>query len=382
MSDTFTILNCGTHYDENNHDVIADLARNRMKGKETKDWMINPGPGSKASARLVAESQPFRVYGVVGRVLTGVDPSTALMGSARLYGDTAGLGMKLNVQRTLGLIRQRKPPAINMVGWSRGAITCLMIANELQADPALAATPLNAFLFDPVPGPKWGNPWNWLRENCVSVPPNIKDCAVIFMEDANTLSQRLLMAPLVDVFYPDPDGNLPTQFFKYPLPGPHCAAVEDTREFRQSRIIGQHLCHTFLMEHDTDLKDPQILRSPADVCNHYAALEVYLRTLAERGGVRFKEIENPVRDSGYFVNRHNLDQFQKAFPNFFPLRADQLQAQLAFIKAKAPMVYELFKTVKIGGSPKVNLIERQVAVHVGHRATIRSAPVSIGMRRF
>jgi hypothetical protein len=89
-----------------------------------------------------------------------------------------------------------------------------------------------------------------------------------------------------------------------------------------------------------------------------------------------------LRDSGYFVNRHNLDQFQKAFPNFFPLCADQLEAQLAFIKARAPMVYELFKTVKIGGTPKVNLIERQVAVHVGHRVTIRSATVSIGMRRF
>jgi len=268
-----------------------------------------------------------------------------------------------------------------MAGWSRGAITCLMIANELHSDPALKTIPLNVFLFDPVPGPKWGNPWNWLREECICVSPNIKHCAVIFMEDANTLSQRLLMTPLIDVFYPDPGGNSPTQFLKYPLPGPHCGAVEDTREFRHSRIIGQHLCHSFLIDHGSDLKDPQILWTSAEVCDHYAALEFHLRALAERGGVRFKEIENPLRDSGYFVNKHNLDEFQRAFPNFFPLRADRLHSQLVSMKARAPMVYGLFRTLGITRRHHANRIEGQLAVQVGRTAASHAATWA-GLGRF
>jgi hypothetical protein len=41
---------------------------------------------------------------------------------------------------------------VNLIGWSRGAVTCLMIANAIAEDEALKNIPVNIFAVDPVPG--------------------------------------------------------------------------------------------------------------------------------------------------------------------------------------------------------------------------------------
>lgn len=44
------------------------------------------------------------------------------------------------------------PTQINLVGWSRGGISCHMLANALANDPQLKHIPVNIFAIDPVPG--------------------------------------------------------------------------------------------------------------------------------------------------------------------------------------------------------------------------------------
>jgi hypothetical protein len=41
---------------------------------------------------------------------------------------------------------------VNVIGWSRGGVTCHMFANALAQDEDLAAMPVNIFACDPVPG--------------------------------------------------------------------------------------------------------------------------------------------------------------------------------------------------------------------------------------
>lgn len=46
----------------------------------------------------------------------------------------------------------RLPIRVNLVGWSRGGISCHMLANAMAADPELKDIPVNIFAVDPVPG--------------------------------------------------------------------------------------------------------------------------------------------------------------------------------------------------------------------------------------
>jgi hypothetical protein len=54
----FTILNCGTDYDESRKDVIAVLRREKLGGHEMKDWILNPGPGTADAAKNAMALDP------------------------------------------------------------------------------------------------------------------------------------------------------------------------------------------------------------------------------------------------------------------------------------------------------------------------------------
>lgn len=55
-------------------------------------------------------------------------------------------------QRKVQIMRKRDLSAINLVGWSRGGVTCHMMANALREDPETARIPVRIFANDPVPG--------------------------------------------------------------------------------------------------------------------------------------------------------------------------------------------------------------------------------------
>lgn len=45
------------------------------------------------------------------------------------------------------------PTRVNLVGWSRGAVSCHMLANAMYEDTVLRDIPVNIYAVDPVPGP-------------------------------------------------------------------------------------------------------------------------------------------------------------------------------------------------------------------------------------
>ncbi|WCG89035.1 hypothetical protein ONR67_11295 [Proteus terrae] len=69
------------------------------------------------------------------------------------------------------------PTQVNLVGWSRGGITCHMLANAMLADSQLKDIPVNIFAIDPVPGPL-----NFQPEK-VTLGKNVKEYVGFYAKD-------------------------------------------------------------------------------------------------------------------------------------------------------------------------------------------------------
>ncbi|HCH49539.1 MAG TPA: hypothetical protein DEV59_02380 [Proteus sp.] len=69
------------------------------------------------------------------------------------------------------------PTQVNLVGWSRGGITCHMLANAMLTDPQLKDIPVNIFAIDPVPGPL-----NFQPEK-VTLGKNVKEYVGFYAKD-------------------------------------------------------------------------------------------------------------------------------------------------------------------------------------------------------
>jgi hypothetical protein len=85
-------------------------------------------------------------------------------GASSLWGRAVGTAFGRGVENNVDMVYQtierlevnqlgRLPEVINMLGWSRGAVTTVRIANRLWEHPRFRTIPLNIFAVDPVAGP-------------------------------------------------------------------------------------------------------------------------------------------------------------------------------------------------------------------------------------
>jgi len=308
---TFTIYNCGTAYDRSNsQELVASLAA-RTLGKEAVDWIINAGPGSEG---LLARSTRTKLVQAVvvagGSVLASVPPDIPKTGIdylSRLAGDATGTGMDYNVEDSVQIVLRTRPNRINMVGWSRGAIASLRIANALSRRADFPPVPINLFLIDPVPGR--GNVWNWDHLS-TTVPSCVHHCSVILQEGEG----RFIMEPLVQPFIGTPGIRGTTRFKMYPMPGPHSAAVETSGLFEPVAQLARYLVETFLRDHGTLLRDRPFHMGARAVCECYAKMIMALWAGQGRTLRRTKLIPNSERTSRLFVNQHHHRKFRFAYP--------------------------------------------------------------------
>lgn len=228
----FTIFNHGTDYhpDKNYHELITFLHNLMPKAEEARivqgkdgrydianaksvTYMINMGPGAESvtkTTRGYEYTTPGKLNPFTGTQKTTQAPSTpgylSALGGARssntghrsfldeAKGDTFetlrksgrlfGIGWDDNVARAADMVQGlvfdhgRKPSCINMVGWSRGAVTCLRIANRLF-DIFHYDIPLNILAADPVPGGK-----TVFEPDMITIPPNVRNyLAIIALDD-------------------------------------------------------------------------------------------------------------------------------------------------------------------------------------------------------
>lgn len=82
-------------------------------------------------------------------------------------------------QKIIQLFRKEGiiPTQVNLIGWSRGGITCHMLANAMLNSPELKSIPVNIFTIDPVPGPL-----NFQSER-VTLGENVKEYVGFYAKD-------------------------------------------------------------------------------------------------------------------------------------------------------------------------------------------------------
>ncbi len=117
-------------------------------------FVITEGVGGKGDPH-----QHDIVFDAASNQLTETRRSSGRRIFRRERENAAGLGVQENVANIKQIVKylianNRTPTAINMIGWSRGAVTCFRAASELWRDATVGAStiPINIFAVDPVAG--------------------------------------------------------------------------------------------------------------------------------------------------------------------------------------------------------------------------------------
>lgn len=343
MPEVFSIYNCGTSHNRQNLDeTVADLAR-RTHGSENRDWMINDGPGSFSHNAGNGASAHDR--GLAGQAhtpgtrdaVTGLKESSWFAGSR---GVIDGYGWEHNVDHTMAVLKATidLPRTINMVGWSRGAITCFMIAHALLQEPRTSGIEVNIFAFDPVPGPG-----NFDDPNKVTLPANVKRYSAVVQED----ERRKIFKPVL--INANEAGDSKTRF--YYMPGGHSTGV--FRMKSEVGLISAYLAHRFLQKHGTQLENP-IQLSARDLCELYAKVRIDIEKYQGLGGGiltilgrQRRNVANRFQDTSYFINDHHANQFRKTFPQIWSalergvskLERAAFERALKMLQFNAPTTY-------------------------------------------
>lgn len=305
-----SVFCAGTDYDENSKDVIAQLYA-ACEGQPGVERFFYAGPGSLGAARKHA-GVVSAVDSTVKRVMPGLGMVAGAAGvNLGQAVDTAtGMSMHLNVaaaEREVSAVCAPGQTTVNLAGWSRGAVTCIGIANALAKR---GVSTINLFLFDPVPGTELVNSWNW-TEALNTVPDAVRSTTVLLMEQmvgGITTAKELLLQPLTTAFA----GGTATV---YPMPGRHNTAVENDSYFPEVAALGEHLCTAFLLANGTRFSRTRLL-SDSDIVERYASVKRAHKKVSEAAGFtdRSFAIDNPLRDSQFFVNQHHRLAFAALFP--------------------------------------------------------------------
>ncbi|GLC24145.1 hypothetical protein [Roseisolibacter agri] len=305
-----SVFCAGTDYDENSKDVIAQLYA-ATEGRPGVDRFFYAGPGSAGAVK-----RHGAVVNTVDSTMKRVMPGLGVVAGAagvnlgQVVDTATGMSMHLNVaaaEREVSAVCAPGLTTVNLAGWSRGAVTCIGIANALARR---GVTSINLFLFDPVPGTKLVNSWNWTEE-LNTLPEAVKSTSVLLMEQmvgGISTAKELLLQPLTTAFA----GGTATV---YPMPGRHNSAVENDSYLPEVAALGEHLCTQFLLSKGTKLSRTRTL-SDAAVVEHYATVKRSQKRVAEASGYteRSFAIDNPLRESLFFVNQHHKRTFATVYP--------------------------------------------------------------------
>ncbi|NBM85093.1 hypothetical protein GWI73_02285 [Proteus sp. G2661] len=309
-----TVYLCGTgsnSFDNNNPtfwqgELVSTLAQNNQ-GREFAQWFIVDGPGSgnlqeddlwvespnysdiKGSLfgsgweenvnhalclmkghfdwqREKLTEQQYNQLKKAGIPIEDVKVTGSFLWRKYDYGDRHVTQQQLRQQiirifRKDGII----PTQVNLVGWSRGGITCHMLANAMLADPQLKDIPVNIFAIDPVPGPL-----NFQPEK-VSLGKNVKEYVGFYARDERSKGFTCVIPTVV----------ADTKMHIFPISGRHATLVgnasidgsEGENALYAPGIVVRHFAEVCLTRWGCDLAnklaltDTQITDYHTDIAN-------------------------------------------------------------------------------------------------------------------
>jgi len=254
----FTIFCHGTggHRDGVCKELITEFGR-VAAGEYQKDYLILDGPGpsdmfKNEEGDKVGVPEPPHPHPMPGdyepetldkpfkpmdKRLSGHSKWNPLLGGfvGKIKGAAGGEGWNDNVKHAIFVLKElekenRLPDVINMIGWSRGAITCIKISNAIQLQWPRKDIELNLFPIDPVPGLAGIDLLEAKREeipekhsDTYTLPPKIKNMIVTLAMDEQRKGFFPVDMDKVQYEIPDEKPNQNVVFL--PFPGIHRAQL-------------------------------------------------------------------------------------------------------------------------------------------------------------
>lgn len=325
MPPVFTYFNHGTAFHRDKEgEIVAEFGR-LAAGREYEDFLILDGPGSKPNtAPTPGQFNPF-TRGKTGKQTFG----NSEMGHTHINWQTTGLlsgsGWDDNVMHAIAAFAEisPEPPTINMIGWSRGAVTCTKLAFKLrEIYPQIA---VNIFAIDPVAG--IGNKGD---EDGSVIRSNVKNyLAVLSMHETRGFFKP---QDLKRVTFTSGDTNA----IFLPFPGNHSGQVELNkcceRGVGESAQMVWYLGMKFLKQFGTTfISDPSPNYSLQEICNLYAKMQIRMPEYKKSapglggglmGGRKTRDFlarhqKEYVKHSSFFINEHHRRTFQRAYPAIY-----------------------------------------------------------------
>ena len=292
---------------------------------------VNPMTGDSKNNRSVAQRlNPFSSPSFADHAKGNTGGKTKVM--ANMKGNIAGEGWDENVLRTVNIIQDlqfekgQNIDRVNLVGWSRGAVTCIRIAHKMY-EVFNDSIECNIFGVDPVAGMDAGEKMT----DTQVLHPNVKRYIGILAmhEMRKTFApqdwSRMAMDPAA------------TTAILLPMPGVHSAQVVPGNPV-DSATITRNLAAGFLNSLGTPLNATPYnhLSSVSDMCEAYGRLVLSLsehksfqtsgaKNRMVGGGLRRREFAKHSKmdlytrggKESYWINEHHRACFEAAFPRTY-----------------------------------------------------------------
>jgi|SRR5208283_3594491 len=325
MPGVFTIFNHGTNASRDGEgEIVAEFGR-LATGTEYRDFLICDGPGSNPTSSVTpGRFNPFtrdkQAKSTFGNKEMGNTHT-----NWKLTGTMTGAGWDDNVIHAVATIAELDPAptAINMLGWSRGAVTCTKMAFRLRE--IFPQIPVNIFAVDPVAG--IGNKGD---EDASTIRGNVKNyLAVLSMHETRGFFKPQDIKRVTFT-------NRGTNAIYLPFPGNHGGQVNLDKSVKknlgESPQLVWYLAMTFLQHFGTAFTSPP---SPVydgrEQCNLYAKMTLKMSaykksspgpTQALLGGRKTRDflnnkVDQYVKFSDFFINEHHRRIFKRTFPKIY-----------------------------------------------------------------
>lgn len=257
---TLTVFFCGTgstKFDDTNAnywngELISTLAQNTQSlSKESAEWIVIDGPGSGNLQADEMFTEPGNYLQLKGtalgsgweenvihalNIMKGTFTWQRLKLTEENYNQLQKAGVPIEEVKVTGswywrtydygtrkvsqqqlqeqIIKMYRkdgiiPTQVNLVGWSRGGISCHMLANAMLNDSALKNVPVNIFAVDPVPG------LLNFQDSRVRLGSNVKEYVAFYARDERSLGFACVV----------PEFDSTTKVHIYPMPGRHATLV-------------------------------------------------------------------------------------------------------------------------------------------------------------
>ena len=353
---TFTVYCHGTGFNRikgSSSDELVAWFHNHTDGAEAQlagaavtrgDYMINEGPGHSGNG----VAQPQQINPITGNQKQNLSLGKTIKGpsfadhavgntggpkmAAKLRGVISGQGWDENVLRTVNLIQDLKfgkgmpIDRVNMVGWSRGAVNCMRIAN-LMYEVFSNEISCNIFAVDPVAGADAGK--------------EMADTQVL-QSNVERYVGILAMHEMRSTFNPQDWSRVrapATTAIFLPMPGVHNAQVM-VKTPADAAYITRNLACGLLRDWGTPINATPYghLGTAQDMCIAYARLVLTLSehksyetksvmgrlmggttSLRRRDFAKHSKMDTYTRGGkeSYWINEHHRACFAAAFPDVY-----------------------------------------------------------------